>query len=97
MPGSPSALTCTWHLAEASIEEDEIQVDVNKSGQQRFGLTWCLALLTLCACTTIPVDEWDQIREEVNQDAKETIAGMVGAVPALQAVLDNAVGYLVAL
>ncbi len=68
---------------------------MNKSGQQRFGLTWCLALLTLNACTTIPVDERDQIREEVNQDAEETIAQMVAADPALQAVLDNAVGYLV--
>jgi hypothetical protein len=50
----------------------------------------------LGACTTIPVDQRDEIREEVNQAGEETIARMVADDPEIQASLDGAVGYLAA-
>ena len=53
-------------------------------------------LLLLGGCTTIPVDERNQIRGEVIQIAETTIAQMVADDPAIQERLDNAVGYAVA-
>ena len=50
----------------------------------------------LQACTTIPVDERNQIRDEVNQTAGTTIAQMVANDPEIQKSLDSAVGYAVA-
>jgi hypothetical protein len=55
-----------------------------------------LTLLVLGACTTIPVDERNQIRDEVNQIAKTTIEQLVVEDPAIQTELDNAIGYAVA-
>jgi hypothetical protein len=34
---------------------------MNNAKQQRFSFTWCLVLLTMSACTTIPVDERDKV------------------------------------
>jgi hypothetical protein len=55
-----------------------------------------ISLALLGACTTIPVDERSQIREEVNQAAETTIAQLVNDNPAIQQSLDAAVGYAVA-
>lgn len=66
---------------------------MNNAKQQRFSFTWCLVLLTMSACTTIPVDERDKVPEEVNQAAAETIAQMVANYPEMQKLLDEAVGY----
>ena len=55
-----------------------------------------LTLVLLGACTTIPVDERNQIREEVNQVAETTIEQMVANDPEIQELLDKAVGYAVA-
>jgi len=55
-----------------------------------------LTLLLLGACTTIPVDERNQVRDEVNQTAETTIEQLVAKDPSIQAALDNAVGYAVA-
>lgn len=55
-----------------------------------------LLLGFLQACTTIPVDERNQIRDEVNQTAETTIAQMVANDPEIQKSLDSAVGYAVA-
>jgi len=53
-------------------------------------------LVWLEACTTIPVDERNQIRDEVNQVADTTIEQMVANDPEIQELLDNAAGYAVA-
>jgi lipid-binding SYLF domain-containing protein len=53
-------------------------------------------LAILEACTTIPVDERNQIRDEVNQVAETTIAQMIENDPTIQKSLDKAVGYAVA-
>lgn len=58
-------------------------------------LSALLLLALVGACTTIPVDERNQIREEVNQAAETTIAQLVADDPAIQASLDKAVGYAV--
>ena len=50
----------------------------------------------ITACTTIPVDERAEIREQVDRVAEETIAQMVAADPGLQKSLDSAVGYIAA-
>ena len=55
-----------------------------------------LLLGFLQACTTIPVDERNQVRDEVNQTAETTIAQMVANDPEVQKSLDSAVGYAVA-
>lgn len=55
-----------------------------------------LAIVLLQACTTIPVDERDQVRDEVNQVTEATIAQMVAYDPTIQALLDTSVGYAVA-
>ena len=55
-----------------------------------------LLLAVLGACTTIPVDERNQIRDEVNQTAETTIEQMVANDPEIQKSLDSAVGYAVA-
>jgi lipid-binding SYLF domain-containing protein len=59
-------------------------------------ISFALALCAASACTTIPVDQRDEIREEVNQTAEDTIARMVADDPGMQASLDKAVGYLAA-
>ena len=59
-------------------------------------ISFALALCAVSACTTIPVDQRDEIRDEVNQTAADTIARMVAADPGIQASLDEAVGYLAA-
>ena len=48
------------------------------------------------ACTTIPVDQRAEIREEVDRIAEETIEQMVATEPGLHNSLDTAVGYIVA-
>jgi hypothetical protein len=55
-----------------------------------------LMLVLLNACTTIPVDERNQIRDEVNQAAETMIEQMVAKDPAIQEKLDQATGYAVA-
>ena len=55
-----------------------------------------LMLALLQGCTTIPVDERNQIRDEVNQVAETTIEQMIADDPAIQKLLDKAVGYAVA-
>jgi len=55
-----------------------------------------LILVLSGACTTIPVDERNQIRAEVNEVSEATIAQLVADDPAIQELLDNAVGYAVA-
>lgn len=55
-----------------------------------------LALSLLGACTTIPVDERNQIRNEVNQVAETTITQMIAADPAIQVSLNQSIGYAVA-
>ena len=58
---------------------------------------WTLASFALlCACTTIPVDQRAEIRDEVDRVAEETIAQMVATDPELQKALDAAIGYIVA-
>ena len=60
------------------------------------GFVFALMFCTLCACTTIPFDERDKIRDEINQEAAETIARMVADDPEIQSELDGAVGYFAA-
>lgn len=55
-----------------------------------------MVLLLLGACTTIPVDQRDQIREEVNQTTEQTLEELVSDDPGIQASLDAATGYAVA-
>jgi len=55
-----------------------------------------LTLFLLGACTTIPIDERNQVRDEVNQTAESTIEQLVAKDPAIQIELDNAAGYAVA-
>lgn len=55
-----------------------------------------LTLFLLGACTTIPIDERNQIRNEVNQTAESTIEQLVAEDPTIQTELDNAIGYAVA-
>ena len=55
-----------------------------------------ITLALLQGCTTIPVDERNQIRDEVNQVSETTVAQMVADNPAIQELLDEAVGYAVA-
>jgi lipid-binding SYLF domain-containing protein len=52
-------------------------------------------VLALSACTTIPVDQREEIRNEVDQAAVETIARMVAEDPTVQDEIDQAAGYLV--
>ena len=61
-----------------------------------FRFSCVLVLVFTSACTTIPVDQRDEIRDEVNQAAEETIAQMVADDPEIQASLDSAIGYLAA-
>ncbi len=53
------------------------------------------ALNILCACTTIPVDERAEIRDEVDRVADEMITQMLADDPALQSEFDKSVGYAV--
>lgn len=65
--------------------------------QTSFRLLFALFLFVLVgACTTIPVDERNQIRDEVNQVAESTIAQMIENDPTIRESLDKAVGYAVA-
>ena len=67
------------------------------SPQTSFRLLFALFLFVLVgACTTIPVDERNQIRDEVNQVAESTIAQMIENDPTIRESLDKAVGYAVA-
>jgi hypothetical protein len=56
-------------------------------------LVFALLIGYLSACTTIPVDERAEIREEVDQVVVETIAQMVAVDSALQQPLDEVVSY----
>jgi hypothetical protein len=60
--------------------------------------SFIVALLfgALSACTTIPVDQREEVREEVNQVSVETIERMVADNPEIQTALDDAVGYVTA-
>ena len=74
-------------------ENTALQLTVRDSIKLLFTL---LAFSLLGACTTIPVDERNKIRNEVNQVAETTIAQMVADDPAIQASLDKSIGYAVA-
>jgi len=52
-------------------------------------------LVTVAGCTTIPVDQRQEVRDEVNRVAAETIAELAAADPTLQRTLDESVGYVV--
>jgi len=54
-----------------------------------------VTIALLGACTTIPVDQRAEIRDEVDQAASDTIARIVAEDPAAQDALDQSVGYLV--
>ncbi len=49
----------------------------------------------LGACATIPVDEREPLRQEINDVGAETIAALVDKKPELQAAVDASVGYFV--
>ena len=61
----------------------------------RFPAFLVLAAIAISACTTIPLDQRQEIRDEVNQVAEETIANLVAENPGLRQKLDSAVGYAV--
>jgi hypothetical protein len=46
----------------------------------------------LSTCTTIPVDQREEIRDEVDQAVADTIARMVAEDPTVQNALNQAVG-----
>ena len=54
-----------------------------------------LYIVLSAACTTIPIDERAQIREEIEQSAADTIAQIVAEQPELQKAMDKSAGYLV--
>jgi hypothetical protein len=54
-----------------------------------------LALLALCACTTVPVDERATVRQEIDQAADEAIATLIDQDPSFQQSIDASVGYFV--
>jgi len=54
-----------------------------------------LAVGLLSACATIPVDEREPLRQEINAVGDETIAALVDKNPALQASIDASAGYFV--
>lgn len=61
------------------------------------GLSALVALVSLATgCTTIPVDQRSEIREEVNKAAAETVAQLTADNPDLKAKLDGSVGYIAA-
>ena len=51
-------------------------------------------LLPLSACTTIPVDERTDIRDEINNDMDETIARMVDDDSELQKNIDDIISVM---
>jgi len=51
-------------------------------------------VLVLSACTTIPVDQRAEIRDETDQVGRDTTAELVAGDPELQQSLDESVGYL---
>lgn len=55
-----------------------------------------LSILLVSACTTIPFDEREQIRDEVDKTADTTIEQLVAKDPSIQESLDQATGYAVA-
>ena len=55
-----------------------------------------LTILLVNACTTIPFDEREQIRDEVDETARATIEQLVAEDASIQASLDKASGYAVA-
>ena len=57
-------------------------------------LTACF-ILVLSACTTIPVDQRAEIRNEVDQTAVETVARVVAEDATVQDAIDQSVGYMV--
>jgi len=62
----------------------------------RFAICSAFLAISICSCTTIPVAERDQIRQEVNDSADATIATLIGKEPELQKELDESVGYCAA-
>jgi len=52
-------------------------------------------VLLLSACTTIPVDQRAEVRDEVDQAAAETVARMVEEDATVKSAMDQAAGYLV--
>jgi len=51
----------------------------------------CLALLG--ACTSVPVDEREARRAEIDREAEETIALLIGRDPEFTAALEQSAGY----
>lgn len=59
-------------------------------------LSACLLILLGSACTSIPVEERAQKREDINRAAQETIEKLVEREPELQDKIDASMGYFVA-
>ncbi len=57
-------------------------------------LVFILCLALLGACTSIPVEERDDRRAEINQDAEETIALLMEKDPEFAEALEDSAGYL---
>ena len=55
-----------------------------------------LLLVVTTACTSIPVEERAQKREDINRAAQETIDRLVEGEPGLQEKVDASLGYFVA-
>jgi hypothetical protein len=58
-------------------------------------LVMLLGLFLLSACTTIPVDERNGHRDQIDIDADETIGRLVNADPDFQKLIDASLGYFV--
>lgn len=56
----------------------------------------CLMFVFATACSSIPVEERAQKREDINRAASETIDKLVEGEPGLQEKVDASLGYFVA-
>ena len=67
-------------------------VNLMPSGLRALVVIFCLALLG--ACTSIPVEERDARRAEINRDAEETIALLMEQDPEFAEALEMSAGYM---
>jgi len=66
------------------------------SAQHKLFLSLLVALFTLQACTSIPVEQRADRRAQLDKEAQETIARMIEQDPGIEQELDEAAGYFVA-
>jgi hypothetical protein len=64
-------------------------------GPRQLASAFCLALLAACT-TTIPIEEREARRAEINQDAEETIALLAEREPGFSEALEQSAGYFTA-